>query len=391
MGSLATSGMRRVAAEGSRDMQTKAAAASDPTDNPIPDRLAGRVLVVDDDAQVCQLLVRMLKDDGYDTFSAGNVRDAERVLDQESLDLVLCDVRLPGDSGMALVARVAREHPEVAAVMVSAHDDRELIDRALEIGAYGYLTKPFSRNDVVIGVANALHRRDLEQENRAHRDSLQVLVRERSAELRRALARIEQTAMDVALSRELILERLAQAARYRDEDTGEHINRMSLYCGLLAERFHLDAESVRLASPMHDVGKIAVRDAILLKPGKLTAAERIEMELHCEVGYNLLSGSGSKLLDLAATIALTHHERVDGDGYPNRLTGDRIPLEGRIAAVGDVFDALTSDRLYRPAFEVHEALEMMSEGRGTQFDSDVLDTFLEATDDVLAIKSQLSN
>jgi putative two-component system response regulator len=349
------------------------------------------VLVVDDDAQVCRLLVRMLKDDGYDCFSAGNTRDAEKLLDRESLDLVLCDVGLPGDSGMALVARVAQEHPEVAAVMVSAHDDRELVDRALEIGAYGYLTKPFSRNDVVIGVANALHRRDLEHESRAHRDSLQVLVRERSAELRRALSRIEQTAMEVALSRELILERLAQAARYRDEDTREHIDRMSLYCELLAERFHLDAESVRLASPMHDVGKIAVRDAILLKQGKLTAAERIEMELHCEVGCNLLSGSGSKLLDLAATIALTHHERVDGDGYPNRLTGDRIPLEGRIAAVGDVFDALTSDRVYRPAFEVDEALEMMSEGRGTQFDSDVLDTFLDATDDVLAIKGQLSN
>jgi putative two-component system response regulator len=346
------------------------------------------VLVVDDDAQVCTSVLRLLDKGGYDCLTASSAAGAEAILARESLDLLLCDVELPGDSGLELVARVSRERPEVAAVMISGHYDQDLVDAALGVGAYGYLTKPFRRNDIVIGVANALHRRDLEQVDREHRDSLESLVEERTVALQSALSRLEETVTQVALSRELILERLSQAARYRDEDTGGHIERMSLYCELLARAFHLDSDSIRLASPMHDVGKIAVRDAILLKPGTLTPAERTEMELHCEVGYNLLSGSGSELLDLAATMALTHHERVDGTGYPNRLAGDQIPLVGRLAAVADVFDALTSDRVYRPAFEVEQALEIMSEGRGTQFDSEVLDTFLAASDEVQAIKNQ---
>lgn len=349
------------------------------------------MLVVDDDAQVCTSLLRLLNKGGYDCLTASSAAGAEAILARETLDLLLCDVELPGDSGLELVARVSREHPEVAAVMISGHNDQDLVAAALGVGAYGYLTKPFRRNDIVIGVANALHRRDLEQENRTHRDSLESLVEERTVALRSALSRLEETVTQVALSRELILERLSQAARYRDEDTGGHIERMSLYCQLLATAFHLDSDSIRLASPMHDVGKIAVRDAILLKPGTLTPAERTEMELHCEVGYKLLSGSGSELLDLAATMALTHHERVDGTGYPNRLAGDQIPLVGRLAAVADVFDALTSDRVYRAAFEIEQALEIMSEGRGTQFDSEVLDTFLAASDEVKAIKNQTTS
>jgi putative two-component system response regulator len=354
---------------------------------PKPARMVGRVLVIDDDPKMCDVLVRLLEDAGYECLSAGNAGEAEALLARESLDVVLCDVELPDESGIELVTRVVREHPEVAAVMVSGHDDQRLTDTALKV-AYGYVTKPFKDNDILIGIANALHRRELEEDNRAHRDHLEALVEERNAALQSTMSRLEQTVTQVAQSRELILQRLSRAAEYRDADTGGHIERMSFYCELLARHSHLNADSMRLASPMHDVGKIAVRDAILLKPARLTRAERTEMELHCQVGYDLLTGSGSILLELAATIALTHHERVDGTGYPNRLSGDQIPLEGRVAAVADVFDALTSTRVYRPAFGVDEALEMMSEGRGTQFDAEVLDTFLEAVDEVLAIRTQ---
>ena len=164
---------------------------------------------------------------------------------------------------------------------------------------------------------------------------------------------------------------------------------MSLYCALLARLARLDperAEDIRIASPMHDVGKIGIPDRILLKPGRLTDDERTVMEAHTEMGHGILAGSDVDLLDLAALMALTHHERIDGTGYPAGLAGDAIPIEGRICAVADVFDALTSDRVYRPAFQVDEAREMMEKERGTQFDAELLDLFFESFDDVLAIR-----
>src|SRR3712207_1054394 len=158
--------------------------------------------------------------------------------------------------------------------------------------------------------------------------------------------------------------RLSLAAEYRDDETARHIHRMSQYCGLLAERAGLGqerADLIRIASIMHDVGKIGIPDSILMKPGKLTAEERRKMCGHAEIGHQILAGSDSELLQIAATIALTHHERIDGKGYPQRLRGDAIPLEGRIAAIADVLDALTTDRVYRKAFPWPRALNMMRE------------------------------
>jgi putative two-component system response regulator len=164
---------------------------------------------------------------------------------------------------------------------------------------------------------------------------------------------------------------------------------MSLYCALLARLAGLDgdhAEAIRIASPMHDVGKIGIPDRILLKPGRLTRDEREVMEAHTEMGHRILAGSGVELLDLAAVMALTHHEWIDGTGYPSAAAGDAIPIEGRICAIADVFDALTSDRVYRPAFQPDEARSLMLEGRGTQFDMVLLDLFFDSFDDVLAIR-----
>jgi putative two-component system response regulator len=166
---------------------------------------------------------------------------------------------------------------------------------------------------------------------------------------------------------------------------------MSRYCELIAARLGLApelCEQLRIASPMHDVGKIGVADAILLKPGPLDADERAEMERHPVIGYRILSGSGAELLDFAASIAWTHHERFDGSGYPRGLTGEEIPLEGRIAAVADVFDALTSDRVYRPAFSRAQACAMMRAARGSHFDPQVLEVFLEAEDEISAIMAR---
>jgi PAS domain S-box-containing protein len=174
--------------------------------------------------------------------------------------------------------------------------------------------------------------------------------------------------------------RLARAVETRDPDTGGHIERIGELTTMLGERLGLAAEQlemIRVSSPMHDVGKIGISDKVLLKPGKLTPQERETMENHTQIGHDILTGSHSEILDLAARIALTHHERMDGSGYPNGLKGDEIPLAGRIVAVADVFDALTSDRVYRTAFDFDRAIEMMREGRGTHFDPQVLDVLLD--------------
>jgi HD-GYP domain-containing protein (c-di-GMP phosphodiesterase class II) len=182
---------------------------------------------------------------------------------------------------------------------------------------------------------------------------------------------------------------LARAGRFRDEETAEHVERMSRTCSLIADRLQFsarDCTSLRIASGMHDIGKIGVPDAVLRKPGPLNAEERAMIERHPEIGHQILTGSSDPVMQLAATIALTHHERVDGRGYPRGLTGDRIPLPGRIAAVADVFDALTQNRVYRPALSIDAALSIMREGVGSHFDTHVFTAFEAALPKVLEVR-----
>ncbi len=205
------------------------------------------------------------------------------------------------------------------------------------------------------------------------RETLQRQIDDRSGELHRALSELE-------IAQSETVRRLSMAVEFRDEDTGAHIERIGRFSTLLAEHVGLDAElceRLGYAAPLHDVGKVAIPDAILLKPGPLTAEERAIVETHTEEGHRLLRGSSSSILDLAATIALSHHEKWDGSGYPRGLAGEEIPLEGRIVAVADVFDALTSDRVYRTAYSVEQAVHLMREQRGHHFDPVLLDTFLD--------------
>jgi putative two-component system response regulator len=245
------------------------------------------------------------------------------------------------------------------------------VQQALELGAYDYLLKPFRESELAIAVKNALHRRRLEQE---------------SQELRR---RLEDA---VALSREETIHRLARAIEFRDTPTGRHVERMSEYCRMLAQRLGIPgprAALIQTASLLHDIGKLGIPDRILSKPGKLTPEERREMQRHTKLGHQLLSGSSSELVELAATIALTHHERVDGTGYPHSLHGEQIPIEGRVAAVCDVFDALTSPRPYRAKpFSFDAAVDIMRAERRGAFDADVLDAFLGSLDDVRRIRTR---
>jgi putative two-component system response regulator len=356
----------------------------------------GYVLVVDDEPQVQQLIARILERHGFRCELAASAEEARKLLEsrENNFQLMLCDVNMPGESGLELLSSTLVSHPEVAALMVTGADDPKMAENAIEIGAFGYLTKPFRPNELMINIVNALHRRRLELENRAHREMLESAVAERTAALTDAVSRLQRSEQELRTHQEETVRRLSSMAELRDLETGRHLERMSSYCALIADRFGFDRERVelmRIASPMHDVGKIGIPDNILLKPSTLTPEEREVMQQHTVIGYQILSGSDATLLALAAVLAWTHHERFDGGGYPRGLMGLEIPLEGRIAAVADVFDALTSDRIYRPAFNVDEAVAMMREERGTHFDPEVLDYFLDAMDKVEEIRIGYKN
>lgn len=342
-----------------------------------------RVLIVDDEAQVRRLMGRILSGDGYRCALAGSVSEARELLEAERFQLAICDISLGAAvSGLDLAAEIRASCPGTAILMATAKNEPALAALATDIGAYGYMVKPFTADELRIDVANALYRRRLEAENRRHREQLSAIVSERTAELRRTVAELES-------SRRETIHRLSKAVETRDSETGGHIERIGELAAAIGQRLGLDStqvELLRIASPMHDVGKIGVSDRILRKPGKLSEDEWREMQRHTEIGYEILSGSETEPLDLAAEIALTHHERMDGSGYPRGLGDDEIPLEGRIAAVVDVFDALITNRVYRPAFGVEEAIEIMREGRASQFDPEPLDALLSDADALLAIR-----
>jgi putative two-component system response regulator len=344
------------------------------------------ILLVDDDAPLRRAERRILERFGYEVVEAGDVAEARRELAQGRCGLVLCDIDLPGESGLVLVDEVGRTYPDTAIVMVTAVDDAAVAGVALDHGAYGYVIKPFEPNALGITVTNALIRRRLELENRAHRERLEELVAERTAAL-------EATMADLHLARAEVVRRLAVAAEYKDPETATHLERKSRYAEVLACRASGDpgwAELVRLAAPMHDIGKIGIPDEVLLKPGIYDDHDRAVMARHPEIGARILGGSPSALLQLAATVALTHHERWDGSGYPAGLAGEDIPLVGRIVAIADVFDALSSRRRYKAAMGFDEAVRLLLTERGRHFDPDLVDAFVAELDAIRAIHERWS-
>lgn len=329
------------------------------------------VLVIDDDRALCQLAGTWLVTQGYESEIATTPAEAREILRSRPIALCLCDLYLPNDPGLELAREIAQLAPGVALVMMSGSDDVAVVEKALLLGAYDYLLKPFRESELAIAVRNALHRRRLEQESRDLRLRLEEAVESRTLET---------------------IHRLARAVEFRDTPTGRHVERMSAYCRMLAGRVGIPedrATLIRTASLLHDIGKLGIPDRILSKPRALSDTEWDEMKTHTTRGHQLLSGSSSELVELAATIALTHHERVDGLGYPKGLHGDEIPAEGRIAAVCDVFDALTSRRPYRKrAFTVDQALGIMRDQRGRAFDPELFDAFFGSLDEVKRIHSR---
>lgn len=299
--------------------------------------------------------------------------------EKNELDLAIVDYMMPAIDGIEFIRRFRAwpGHQDVPILMVTADHERKTRYDALEGGATDFLNKPVDRHEFQPRVHNMLALR------RAH-----LATRERA----RALAEeVRQATEDIRGREREMVTRLARAAEFRDPETGAHIQRMSHYSELIARRLELPSETVERilqASPMHDVGKLGIPDQILLKPGPLTPEEFEIMKRHPQHGYDILKDSASPVIRCAATIALSHHERYDGAGYPRGLAGEDIPLDGRIVAVADVFDALTSARPYKRAWPLEDARAQLVAGRGSHFDHRCVDAFLGAWDEVLAIRER---
>ena len=356
----------------------------------MPEAKKTRLLVVDDAMDARVFLCGLLETNGYICVPAASAAEARDLLQQQAFELALCDVNMPGESGLSLVRQILAKHPDTATIMVTGMDDPRIANFALEQGAYGYVIKPFEPNEILINVANALRRRKLEYEGRANREKLEQAVLARTTELRETIVRLEQTQGALRQAQEEAIQSLVMAAEYREKGTPWHIQRMSRYCALIAARLGWAGERcelIRLASTMHDIGKIGTPDDIVFKSGVLDPGESRLMQQHTEIGRRILSGS-AELLTVASTIAWTHHERFDGSGYPRGVIGEAIPLEGRIAAIADAFDGITTRRLYKRVLPPEQAVDVMRAGRARHFDPQLLDIFLGSMDQVLSIRQK---
>ena len=350
------------------------------------------ILIVDDEALNRELLQELLLELGYETQIATNGREAVAMLNP-FVDLIMTDVQMPDMDGFDLIGAVRSqsEYDHLPIVVVTAFSSKEDRLRAVEMGANDFLAKPIDRTELRVRVRSLIKMCESQKKEKQYRAELEMEVERRTGALHRALefmADAERKAHEAHLE---TVRRLAIAAEYRDENTAAHVFRVGQYCALMAQYLGLPQHEVDLlrdASTMHDVGKIGTPDAILLKPGKLTPDERRIMEHHTQIGARILGNSNSELLETGEQIAMTHHERWDGTGYPTGLKGEEIPLYGRICAVADVFDALTSPRPYKVAFSFEKAYNIILEGRGTHFDPDILDLFLAHFEEFMAVHDQ---
>jgi len=333
------------------------------------------ILVVDDEEYLRRMVMRMLREKGYDCAEASNGREALDALSRQEFSLVISDITMPEMTGLELLVAIKQLHPDVACIMLTGVDIQETGIEALELGAYGYLLKPFQANALLINVVNALRRRELEMMRDRYEQQLEAQVCERT--------------VDIGRREEEITLHLVAASEYRDEETGSHIRRMALYAAALAMALGWSPENVellRLAASMHDIGKIGIPDHILLKEGKFTPEEFDIMKQHTVMGAGILAGSDIPLIQMAGEVALCHHERWDGNGYPHGLKGIAIPESARIVAIADVYDALLTDRVYRPAFPEREAFTMMATEKGRHFDPRLFDCLCQIHDEFRQIR-----
>lgn len=364
-----------------------------------------RILFVDDETQITETLSLALtrRSKEYEIVGASSVDEAMKRLTSDSFDVVVTDVQMPGKSGFDLLneIRSSERLKTLPVIVITGMGDQEMKRQAIDSGADDLLAKPVSVADLVARLKSALRIKRYQDELRHQNENLEQVVANRTAQLE--MARVE------------LLWRLGVAGEFRDNETGNHVLRVGYFARELSRALGLDdefSETVFLAAPLHDIGKIGIPDSILLKPGKLTDTEWVTMRRHTEFGAQILRsrfvdpravldeghtpGSLSQtvsdgLMLTAANIALNHHERWDGSGYPNGIAGEEIPIEARLTTIADVYDALSSVRPYKPAFPEEKVLSIMREGVGTQFDPTVFDAFERSLDVFRSIQRSLQD
>lgn len=375
--------------------------SSSTTSAPAVKPVAGKIMIVDDEPINIKVARKYLSMAGYSEFVvASDATKALALIRTERPDVILLDVVMPQVSGIEILANIRADSTisYLPVLILTAAVDSATRRLALNAGATDFLSKPVDPDELIPRVRNALILKAHHDQMQQQAQKLEALVQERTKELVKAKLAVVHC--------------LARAAEYRDNDTGRHVLRVGAYVGIIARQLGLTTAQVELlemASPLHDIGKIGIPDSVLLKPGKLDADEFSIMQKHCAMGrqvFDVVSGGDreiwkqhvelgakiigenneSNLLNMAATIALTHHERWDGSGYPLGLAGEDIPLEGRITAVADVFDALSSKRPYKPPFPCDKCFTILEEGRGTHFDPKILDAFFARKKDVVEVQ-----
>lgn len=340
------------------------------------------ILVVDDEAANVKLLEKVLKMKGYGNVIA--TQDPLKALPlycEHKCDLILLDINMPKLDGYGVMEQLKAESGDdmPAILMLTAQSSQEFIQRALNNGARDYVTKPFDIDELMARVSNML------QVQMAHKYMLhQNEILER---------KVQSRTQEIYDTRMQVVRCLGRAAEYRDEETGLHIVRMSKMSAVMGRAMGMSDEESDLvlnASPMHDIGKIGIPDSILLKPGKFEPHEWEIMKTHAQIGADILAEGDSDLMIMASEIAVSHHEKWDGSGYPNGLSGKDIPLVGRITALADVFDALTSVRPYKEAWTVEKSVDLIKGESGKHFDPDVVKIFLEKLEEIISIKEEFS-
>jgi len=352
-------------------------------------------LVLGGDAGLRQGLQAQLVAHGHECDEAQDLPQALVRLFQRPYDAVIAVLDgAAGQDPRNLLRSLQAAPGEPAIVAVAQMEDPAQAQAVLDAGIVGLLRRAPLDSEVRFALHAALEARRLVLERRSLSRRIQTEVLKQTKELLDTIQRLERVESGVRRSQEETIYRLSRAAEYRDNETGMHLQRMSHYSAILSRKYGLPydrCEVIRTASPMHDVGKIGISDLILYKNGRHTPEETGIMRQHALIGYEILRGSQSELLNTAATIALTHHEKYDGSGYPRGLAGRDIALEGRIVAIADVFDALTSKRVYKPAFPLEQATQIMNEGRGSHFDPDLLDLFWDGLNEVMEVKARYTD